>query len=419
MSKLLVIADDLTGSLDTGIQFAKCGISTKVEIGTAPSNFGSDVIVLDTESRHMAPKDAYYKVFALVKSLKGHIDYIYKKTDSTLRGNIGAEFKAILDNFNSPIFFIPAYPEQGRITKNGIQYVNGTPIAESIFAKDPLNPVKKSFIPDIIREQTDIKTFVVTKDKYESILNDNLEAGIYIFDGKTRRDLDQIGKLLKEKNLLKYTAGSAGFAQTLTKLIEFKTKLIPFKIPLKAQPLIIICGSINEKSLKQIEYTKKQGEVLDKVLSPEEIFKKKRFFLKASDLKNYEIIVIRTVEKPSDIKMYEEYARANSIKIEDLPLIVAKRLGEITQRLLIRTGKNILVVFGGDTFSSIVNRLHIKCLIPLLEIDKGVVLSTVKDKSLFFITKAGGFGDEDVIEKILELVNREKFKSIYEVLECL
>lgn len=410
MTKLLVVADDLTGSLDTGIQFAKCGLLTKVEIEGAPLDFDRDVTVLDTESRHITPKDAYYEVFTLIRFFR-NVDYIYKKTDSTLRGNIGAELKAILDNFNSPIFFIPAYPEQGRVTKNGIQYVDGKPIAESVFAKDPLNPVRKSFIPDIIREQADIKTFVVTKDKYESVLNEHLEAGVYIFDGETREDLDQIGRLLKEKNLLKYTAGSAGFAETLTRLIGFKSKIITLKISLKAQPLIVICGSINEKSLEQIEYIKKRRRVLDIVLSPKELFKKKRLFLKTSNLKDYEIVVVRTVEKPSNIKIYEEYARANSIKIEDLSLIVVRRLGEIAHRLLIRTGQNTLVVFGGDTFSSIVNRLHIKSLIPLLEIDKGVVLSTIEEKLLFFITKAGGFGDKDIIERVLALVRNGNLDS--------
>lgn len=409
MPKILIIADDLTGALDTGVHFSRCGFLTRVEIGTVFLEDGVEVTVFDSETRHLKPEDAYYTVLAFtsffkIKSLFSDLEYIYKKTDSTLRGNIGVEFKAILDNFNSPIFFVPAYPEQGRITKNGIQYVDGKPIAESVFAKDPLNPIKTSFIPDIIREQADIKTFVITKDNYECILNGNLELGVYIFDAETREDLERIGRLLKEKNLLRFTAGCAGFAETLTRLIVSNPTTYLPEINLEAQPLILICGSINERSLSQIRYIKRKRKVLDVILTPELVFKKKRFFLGNSLLRDCEVVVIRTVEKASDVKIYEEYARANSINLEELPSIVAKRLGDIGYRLLRRLNErtNTIVTFGGDTLLALTDRMGIRHLFPLLEIDKGTVVSSMED--LFFISKAGGFGEEDVIEKILDLI---------------
>lgn len=408
MAKVFVVADDLTGALDTGVQFSKRGYLTRVEIETVFLEDGVDVVIFDSETRHLDPKDTYNRVLIFTSFFKiigfsEDTGYIYKKTDSTLRGNIGAEFKAILDNFGYPIFFIPAYPEQKRITKNGIQYVDGIPISESIFAQDLLNPVKTSYIPDIIRGQADIKTFVITKDRYESILDSDLELGVYIFDAETREDLEKIGIILKKKNLLRCTAGCAGFAETLVRLIGSKKEKTLPKIDLKAQPLILICGSINERSLEQIEYIKKRRKVLDVVLTPEVVFKKKRFFLSDSSLRNCGVVVIRTVEKASDVKIYEEYARANSINLEDLPSIVAERLGEIGHRLLrrLKEGTNNLVVFGGDTLLSVINRMGISHLLPILEIDKGTVLSSMED--IFFISKAGGFGEKDVIEKILNL----------------
>lgn len=403
MPKLLVIADDLTGSLDTGIQFVKYGLFTKVATESAFFEVEEDTIVLDTESRHAVPDEAYYRVLVLTEFFKD-AEYVYKKTDSTLRGNIGIEFKAILDIFNSPIFFIPAYPEQGRTTRNGVQYVDGKPVAESPFAKDPLNPVGKSFIPDIIREQADIKVFVVSKDRYEAILDGDLEIGVYVFDGETREDLERIGVLLKEKGLLRYTAGSAGFAETLAKLMRVKRQKSLFKLQLEAKPLIVVCGSINERSLGQIEYIKGKRKVLDIVLSPEEAFKKKRFFPKISDLRNCEVLIVRTLKDPSDIELYREYARANSINPEDIPSIISKRLGEIGASLLRRLKQNTIVVFGGDTFLGITRKLDIGWLYPLLEIDKGVVLSEWQEK--YFITKAGGFGDEDVIERIINSIEK-------------
>ena len=51
------------------------------------------VLAVDVESRHDDPKMAFDKVFAIAKSAFEHgVRYVYKKTDSTLRGNIAANF---------------------------------------------------------------------------------------------------------------------------------------------------------------------------------------------------------------------------------------------------------------------------------------------------------------------------------------
>ena len=58
MVKLLVIADDFTGALDTGIQFAKRGIRTQIFTECRPESRkikkDTEVLVVDTESRPMS-----------------------------------------------------------------------------------------------------------------------------------------------------------------------------------------------------------------------------------------------------------------------------------------------------------------------------------------------------------------------------
>ena len=100
-TKLLVIADDFTGGLDTGVQFARQGIATRIMVN--PDGVGdwwetdSQVLVAVTESRHLSPEDAYAVVFRFVSEAKrAGISHVYKKTDSALRGNIGAELSAAL-----------------------------------------------------------------------------------------------------------------------------------------------------------------------------------------------------------------------------------------------------------------------------------------------------------------------------------
>lgn len=60
MPRLLIIADDFTGALDTGVQFAACGIPTRVVVETAADMIRCEctVLVVDTETRHLSAEAA-------------------------------------------------------------------------------------------------------------------------------------------------------------------------------------------------------------------------------------------------------------------------------------------------------------------------------------------------------------------------
>ena len=160
MVKLLIIADDFTGALDTGIQFKKYGICTQVftktRIEDNEINPDTEVLVIDSESRPLTKEEAYLGVLNITKwAISKGIEIIFKKTDSALRGNIGAELEAVADAAGEEsLYFLPGYPEIHRITKNGIHYIDGELLENSVFGKDPFEPVKRSYIPDIINEQS-------------------------------------------------------------------------------------------------------------------------------------------------------------------------------------------------------------------------------------------------------------------------
>ena len=83
MVKLVIIADDLTGALDTGVQFSKKNMSAIV---TTDLNFNfedickeADVVVIDTESRHIPADEAKERVkSALSKFDKKEIKFFVK-----------------------------------------------------------------------------------------------------------------------------------------------------------------------------------------------------------------------------------------------------------------------------------------------------------------------------------------------------
>lgn len=63
--KMMVIADDFTGSNDTGVQLAKKGARTEVMLSASqkPSR-RADVLVINTESRAMPADQAASAVYA-------------------------------------------------------------------------------------------------------------------------------------------------------------------------------------------------------------------------------------------------------------------------------------------------------------------------------------------------------------------
>ena len=69
MDRLLIIADDFTGALDTGVQFSHMGITTPVFLHKDMDwdNIGKNVqvLVVDTQSRHIEPPEAYKRVYHL------------------------------------------------------------------------------------------------------------------------------------------------------------------------------------------------------------------------------------------------------------------------------------------------------------------------------------------------------------------
>ncbi|RDI70135.1 four-carbon acid sugar kinase family protein [Halopelagius longus] len=144
----LVVADDLTGATDTGHEFAARGLRTLVSARgkSTDADAGTDVRVVDTDSRYADPSDAAARVERAVGD-DGYA-FVYKKVDSTLRGNLVAEVDAALDATGADIALVaPASPRNGRTTVEGFHLVEGVPVAETDAGNDPERPVETSHLP--------------------------------------------------------------------------------------------------------------------------------------------------------------------------------------------------------------------------------------------------------------------------------
>lgn len=418
MVKLVIIADDLTGALDTGVQFAKCAvptlITTKVDMEFGKLDDTIQVVVVDTESRHLSGKCASKLVKQVVIYAKScGVDYFYKKTDSTLRGNIGAELVAVMSSCGSnEIMFIPAFPKTGRTTMGGQQYVNGISLDKTAFAKDPLNPIKSGSLAGIIKDQCEVEVKIISKNERPDFFQSStaLSEIIYVFDAQVDQDLMNIGNMLKEENKLKVTAGCAGFAEILLKLITFsKTSLVK---PSYHRNTLVVCGSVNDLSIEQIKEAEKNS-TMSLLLTPEVLLKKDYINTQEGRqliqqivkcIKSGNPLILKTIDQKEDIPDYIEYGMKNGLTKELVHLNIAKNLGMLIKEILCDIEVGNLVVFGGDIALGIIEALDVQGVIAMEEMLPGIAVSHFHwaQSSMRFITKAGGFGEKDVLNKILE-----------------
>ncbi|MCL2832550.1 MAG: four-carbon acid sugar kinase family protein [Treponema sp.] len=432
--RLLVLADDLTGALDTGVQFAKKSISTGVfpcaeEINAVNQNTGSpdfSVTVINTDSRHISP-EASRKIIKTAVNADNNFTYFYKKTDSCLRGNIGAELEALMEAADSRFLaFVPAYPDLKRYTRNGYQYLEEKPIHESSMANDPFNPITESFVPAIIGKQSKIPVRIVPAG---GKITASKNREILVFDAQETKDLKSIAAALLKKKLLHVSAGCAGFAQALTETLPLEKKPDTEKQKITELPLLIVSGSLHPVSINQVKTAMRAdipaiGANCDAVSygavycgavyretsgmsdpAPEDAEKIISFC--AKELGSKKICILGTKAALGEKTMSaEDTAPGKGQADVSASAQIAQSIGSLVKKIISKTGPLNLAIFGGDTLLGIAKALEYKCLAPLLEIRPGVVLAQIygQEKGLL-ITKAGAFGEANLIKIIADYLN--------------
>ncbi len=398
---LLILADDLTGALDSGVQLTQKGakviiVTNKETIASIPAD--TDVIVIDTETRHLDGKDAAVIIDDLVKyALSAGIQHIYKKTDSGLRGNVGAELTAVLkaggaDHLN----FIPAYPSADRKTIDGVHYVNGKPLSESVFAQDPIDPVTESKIDDLIHLQSDVKV---------SNSTDPNPAGIVVFNAENSEDMHRIADELIEKNDFFLTAGSAGFLEV------YPMNINHLKIrtnPTLSKKLIVLSGSVNEVTKAQLDMAERNGAErfhvpLDSILTGNEDISKADAFAKKilNENADAELILIDTLSACSQTN--------EDIPADDKASRIASWMGELAKAVSKHSEELTMMIVGGDTLRGFISTMHITQIEPIYEIDPGIVLAQYRyeDNCRYMITKSGGFGKDEQLMNTLQWLKKD------------
>lgn len=418
MVQLMIIADDFTGALDTGVHFAEYGIPTRVMVSLDNDQHWEDalnsgqetVLVIDAETRHVSEKQAYRKVYEIVSDGKrANIPCIYKKTDSALRGNIGSELEAALAaSKEQHLAFIPAFPQMNRVTKDGKQYIDGIPVSQSVFGTDPFEPVVKDSVKDIIHIQSQIPVRKAQDPSGETWE----EPGIVVFDAETDEDIREIGESLFAAGHGRLLAGCAGFALILPRLLGLACR--PSAKPATEEKLFVICGSVNPITRSQLCRGEKAG--YPRVyMTPEEKLDERFWESRDGDQiisrllkysRDWDCVILDSNDREGQPQTLS-YAREKGMDTEQVRQAISRTFGIVLKKLLDEGLNAVILVTGGDTLLGFMKEISQRELQPIREIRPGCVLTrlTYNGRQYHIITKSGGFGNEDLL---LELTSELK-----------
>jgi uncharacterized protein YgbK (DUF1537 family) len=375
-----VIADDLTGAGDAGVQFATAGLRTRAlsDVWKAEHLRGAEVVVVETASRGLAAAQAYGRVREAATRLgQAGVQIVYKKIDSTLRGPLGAEIDAVLDACGRQLAVVcPAYPANGRTLRAGVLLVGSVPVAETAAASDPHAPVSESHVPTLLAGQTrrNVQWMARPPAGHESkrlaaelvtLGTSSGEAGgVVVCDAQTDGDLAAIVRAVQSLARPPLLVGSAGMAQPLAWLLAGQ----------REASVLVLCGSLHPAARGQLRYLQQAN--------------------------NPHVSILATVDQ----------AGTQPEQGSDLASDPAAGLAARAQVWLDAHAPSGLVVTGGDTLHALLRALGAHGVDLEQEVAPGIPVGRIAGgpwAGLRIVSKAGGFGGTSALADAVQFLERK------------
>jgi D-threonate/D-erythronate kinase len=369
--RLFIAADDLTGALDASVPFSRRGIEVRVDLRSGIP--AVSVTAVTTESRHLSASKAGARVRAAAEAArKSGTDIFFKKVDSLLRGNVGAEIAGALSGFATDrCFFSPALPAQGRRVKHGRLLIDKGSLSDDM--KDSLNPVESESVADILAAQTRLPLLVDPADLGRD--------GIFVADASTDGEIETGVREALEAGYTLFS-GSSGMGNALARIVAASDADLPEDDPFElAEPLLIISGSRHPVSERQTSALLEAGKASLVEIPPGGDRAEPRARIRAEIAPGRPVLLRTAFIKGISLTQAEKCAA-----------VLAEMAGE-----LLDSGKIASVfVAGGDTVSSILSKLAVDSLHPETEPMPGTASFpvTLGSRRIRFYSKSGAFGTE-------------------------
>ena len=424
MQKYIVIADDLTGSNATCSLFKKIGLrAASILKLQGDINYDVDVISYSTASRGLDKEEAYKKVSEAIKILKNKDVLVYnKRIDSTLRGNIGTEINAMLDNLEDDriAVVIPSYPDSGRIVVNKTMLVNGVLLENSDAGKDPKTPIKTSCVESLIQKGIKYSSTYFTLSDIEQPIEEIVKkiqeaikkSRVLIFDAVNNEDIIKISKAIIHSDINIVTVDPGPFTLYYSKELQKKNHL--------EKKILMVIGSVTATTKKQIEYILQEEDIFLVKMKVEDFFEKETClkeiervisFIKKG-IVSYDLFLVTTSpigdEKKADLQKLAENLNTT---VEEISKIIANTLTETVVKILKETEKfEGVYSSGGDITIALLEKLKAigveirEEVIPLAAYGR---LIGGDFPNLKLVSKGGMVGDEKTIKLCLHKIKND------------
>lgn len=418
-----IIADDLTGAMDTAGAFAARGIPALVCLSPAlrPDLARWPVVCHNTRTRNLASAEAARAAVreATLALMALGCRRLYKKIDSTLRGHVGQEIVAVLEASGAECAFVaPAFPEAGRTQRHGTLYVGDRPLTQAYEGRDPLSPVASASVLELLSRQAGRSVGLVplpTVEKGESAIEEEARAllghgcTLVCLDATRRQHLDSIAGALLHGYPQGLMAGSAGLAHSVAaRLAACGPAGAP---PPASGPVLLVAGSVNPVTQAQVRrvaglpgvrLVPMRGAAVLGGPGPGQA-EMERLLHEAGAALASGLDVGLCWDDPQAV--LAAVASARSGEAANYGTGLEQFLGTLIDRMLESVTVGGLVLAGGDTAQGVLAGARAEGIALGTEVQPGILLGTIMGGRMDgkpVATKAGGFGTEDSLAQVLQ-----------------
>lgn len=385
---LAILADDLTGALDSGLQLARRGLETVVQLDTE-ANESAPVVVLSSESRDASPSAAIASVGELIPRLRNR--RVLKKIDSTFRGNVGYELRTLLSGLSLRAAVVaPSFPQGGRTLVNGRLLIDDQPLSMTPFRYDPRWPMLEAHLPTYLMQQSGMEVAHMGLDVVRRGVRHlarelaMADSRLVVVDAASDGDLATIAQATISLGPAWMPCGSAGLAQTWAALLDARAS-VPVVFPNRAnRGMLFVAGSRNPVSLEQVESLVRFGVqqvTLDSRGVYEPVRETDRLTQAALEVLNTgDDLVIEATSSPA---------------VPGAGPRVSQILAGAVRSLVVRDQVAGLFLTGGEVAIAVCRALEVASLRIVDEIEPGIPGAQLRGgqaAGLPAVTKAGGFG---------------------------
>lgn len=427
-----IIADDLTGANDTSLQLFLRGCKTQVAFGediSIDENLRTEVFAMSTETRNVDAKTAHEKVLNVSENIlkKYNFEYIYKKIDSVLRGNIAVEVVTLLESleYDAAVIF-PAFPNEGRTTIGGFHLVKGIPLQRTEVSRDPACPIMESNIINLLKSQlpeemanyTDLISLDIVMKGAGPILtklNDLISKGkkLIVADAVSTTDLEQIAFAVTKSSYKILPVGSAGAAQALGKIWHPDTDEDLVKEPqVPNLPKLVVSGSATDLTASQIKRLQENDNIENTyfiAIKPQNIFSNDFEEIAQRILNNLikdNTVIIHSSELIENTEELTSLLIENELTKEVFISKICDYLASVTKTVLSQK-EAVLITVGGETSYKCCRAIGSKNLQIIDTVAPAIPLG-VDHKGQLIVTKSGNLGTQNTLIDVVRYFEQDK-----------